>query len=152
MEGRLVLWQMRTLFDWVLLAFALYGLFAAINHATTTLGDIGTRTARNSLGILVIAENQEDQIEGFLRGLTTAGIRPAQGLFVVDLASTDDTGYIMDRLARDDAGIHVLHLPLQDPSPYESALFLCRSQMTVVVEMRGEVDAVELLNTMQSIW
>ncbi|HYF93339.1 MAG TPA: glycosyltransferase [Symbiobacteriaceae bacterium] len=140
--------------DWVLLALALYGLASAIEHAVELLRSLRHKGKTASVSLLVLTRNQEEQIEGFVRDLLALVGRDGSlcELVLVDLASTDDTPAILDRLATEER-VRVMRLPSDEPGPaYEAAHFLCAGKLSMVVDLRGKVDAPELLQTLQSVW
>lgn len=140
--------------DWVLLALALYGLASAIDYGVDFLRALRRKEAAVPLGLLVLTRNQEDQIEGFVRDLLALVRRDGSAceLLLVDLASTDGTPAILERLAREER-IRLVRLPSDETGPaYEAAQFLCSGKVSMVVDLRGKVDAPALLHTLQSVW
>jgi hypothetical protein len=143
---------------WVLLALALYGLVNAIFQGYR-LYRWGVRPgARYPLSLLVLVRNQEQQIEGFVRSLSALvrGRSAMLGrceLLLVDLASADDTPLILERLVQQDSYLRLVRLPAETPAIWlESALFLCRSSVTILVDLRGKVDATAVLGSLSRFW
>ncbi|HWI52384.1 MAG TPA: glycosyltransferase, partial [Symbiobacteriaceae bacterium] len=124
--------------DWVLLALALYGLASAIDHIAELLRSFRLKGKKASVSLLVLTRNQEQQIEGFVRDLLAMVRRDGNlcELVLVDLASTDDTPEILERLA-DEEPLRVMRLPSDEPgAAYEAAHFLCRGKVSMVVDLR----------------
>jgi hypothetical protein len=141
--------------DWVLLALALYGLTSAIEHSAEFLRALRLKGRPTPiLSLLVLTRNQEDQVEGFIRDLLTLVRREKTPyeLVLVDLNSTDSTPAILERLA-DAEHVRLMKLPSDEPGPaYEAAHFLCAGKVSMVVDLRGRVDAPALLQTLHSVW
>jgi hypothetical protein len=143
---------------WLLLAFALYGLAGAMAQGYR-LFRWGIRPhARHGISLLVLVQNQEQQIEGFVRSLI-AHVRGRSTLSVhgelllVDLASVDETPLILERLVRQDPQLRLVRLPDGAPPPVlESALFLCSGRVALMIDLRGKVDAAQVLHIFSTIW
>lgn len=140
--------------DWVVLALALYGLASAIEHVADLARSFRMKGTPTPISLLVLTRNQEEQIEGFVRDLMALVRRdgtPCE-LLLVDLASTDGTPAILERMAREER-LRLMRLSSDEPGPaYEAAHFLCTGKVTMVVDLRGKVDAPALLHTLQSVW
>jgi hypothetical protein len=142
---------------WLLLALAACGL--------ASMGSLGMRWLRTArrpetpvpFSFLVLTRNQEHQIEGFLRallGLLRQSPRVAGvcDIVLVDLASTDATPYILERLARTE-NLRLVRLESdQVATGLEMAQFLSRGQLSTVIDLRGEVDVPAVLRTLHMIW
>lgn len=141
--------------DWVLLALALYGLTSAIEHSAEFLRALRLKGRPTPvLSLLVLTRNQEEQVEGFIRDLLTLVRREKTPyeLVLVDLNSSDGTPAILERLA-DDEHVRLMKLPSDEPgAAYEAAHFLCTGKVSMVVDLRGRVDAPAVLQTLQSVW
>lgn len=150
-------WITRSPGIWLLLGLAWFGLVCAIGFGVRWLRMLGRGETAGPLSFLVLTRNQEHQIESFLRALlSTLRHSPrASGcceVVLVDLASTDATPYILERLARSESLRLVRLSSDQLASGLEVAQFLSRGRLSTVIDLRGEVDAPSLLRTLQSIW
>ncbi len=152
------LWADATPGAWVLLALALYGLAALLLDLAGMLRRLLLTNSEVTLSILVLVHNQEHQIEGIVRTLAQRDRREALAagqweLILVDLESTDDTPIILERLARQFEHLRVVSLPTERaPTACEAALFLCRSPVTLLVDMRHAVDGDRLRKPLAHIW
>lgn len=143
---------------WLLLALALYGLASAMTQGYRLIRWGIRPNDRHEISLLVLVQNQEHQIEGFVRSLVAhVRGRPALllggELLLVDLASLDQTPLILERLAREDPQLRLVRLPESAPAAaLESALFLCRGRVALMLDLRGKVDAAHVLHIVSSLW
>lgn len=141
------LWADSTPGAWALLALALYGLVNVLLDGASVLRRMRRARHDMALSMLVLIHNQEHQIEGLIRALATRGwpaLQPGDRweLLLVDLQSTDDTPVILQRLARQYQHIRLVTLPRdQACTAGEAALFLCRSPVALLVDLRHQVDS-----------
>ena len=137
---------------WVLLALALFGLCSAIGVVIRWIRAAYDRAT--PLSFLVLTRNQEHQIEGFIRAVLS-GLRGSPRkceLVLVDLASTDSTPYILERLARKEQ-IGLVRLKSQEPGEaFTMAHFLAQGRVAIVIDLRGPADAPTVLRTLREIW
>ena len=74
-------------------------------------------------------------------------------LLLVDLASADETPLILERLARQEPHLRLVRLPAgASAAALESAIFLCRSRVALMLDLRGTVDVAQVLHIVNSIW
>lgn len=141
---------------WLLLALAIYGLISVIGLVIRRV-EAGVASGNHGISLLVLIQNQEEQIEGFLRPLTKrllARPSPKVGeLILVDLASTDGTALILERLACEEPGLRVVQFSVdQSVTACESALFLCRNSVAMLIDLRGRVNTGAILHELAHIW
>lgn len=143
---------------WTLLALALYGLIALLLDTASVLRRAGRDQGHGSMSILVLIHNQEHQVEGVVNYLASRIWRgaPEAGrleLLLVDLESTDDTPLILQRLARRYEHVRLVTLPrYQIQNACEAALFLCRSPVTLLVDLRHNINAEGILRATAAWW
>lgn len=149
------LWPGGGLGDWILFALALYGLFSLVIEVLQLLLQVIRGTRQVGLSVLVLVHNQEHQIEGLVRSLARQGWGSARDweLVLVDLDSSDDTPLILERLARQFEHIRLVRLPRDHVhSVCDTALFLCRSPVTLLVDLRYGASANAILAAVRSKW
>lgn len=149
-------WFAEEVWFWLIAALAVYGLACIIMHVWPLLDDIDRQRSGGALTLVVLVRNQERQIEGFVRSasnLIHSGETMPADLLLIDVGSTDDTLPILERLAQRDPKIRLVRLP-EGPAvaPYETALFLSRGQVAVLVDLRGKASATAILRTLEEIW
>lgn len=150
------LWADSTPGAWALLVLALYGLISLLTVCGALLRRM-LRT-RNGLGlsVLVLIHNQEHQIEGLVRALAVRhwpSVERDQGweLLLIDLESTDDTPVILQRLARQYDHVRLVTLPREQVcTAGEAALFMCRSPVALLIDLRHQVDAAGISRTIEN--
>lgn len=132
---------------WMLMAMAVYGLYVAVETLAGRLVPLWPGARGTPLRVAVVTQNHAEQIEGFLRSLLgimgRAQSRETPSLMLVDLASSDDTPDILDRLARDGG------LELVRATPEQIGDCLAAGGVTLVVDLREGADSRILLNTMR---
>lgn len=137
---------------WLLMALALFGLYSATSALVRWIKATAERAT--PLSFLVLTRNQEHQIEGFVRAMLSGlrGSPRTYELVLIDLASTDATPYILERLARKEQ-IGLVRLQSQEPGEaFTMAHFLSQGRVAVVVDLRGHADAPTVLRTLKEIW
>lgn len=144
---------MATVTDWVLLALAFYGLVAGLAQAARLLHRLGGAGRPAPLSIIVLIRNQEQVIEGVVRRLVShAAARPTD-LILVDLASTDDTGPILDRLHQQYPSLRLIQLPADHAGKAcDTAMFLVRGPLSFVLDLRYRVAEEKLSQTLARFW
>lgn len=136
----------------------MYGLVTLLLDTAAFLQRTLRDRASVALSMLVLIHNQEHQIEGVVRTLATHGWWNRLGggrweVLLVDLDSTDDTPIILQRLARQYEHVRLVTLPRdQAASACETALFLCRSPVTLLVDLRHNVNIEGLLRGITTGW
>lgn len=143
--------------QWLLLAFAAYGLFALAAWIWRWVqgGGRRRRAVRPFVSILVITKNKERIIEGLIRGICSFAARSDAAEFemiVVDDRSTDQTPEILDRLTRVYANLRTVQMAdLSDraESPIEVGMFLCSGQVIILLCVEAHVQLRDLLDTVQ---
>jgi len=129
-----------TLLLWLL---ALYGLLAL---GAMIYGAIWRARQRPAgpphVSILLVAKNKERNIEGLVRSLAALNYADLQGtsheLVVVDDMSTDQTGAILDRLARYVPlmrTVHMADLRNNGATAVEVGVFMCRSPIVLLLNL-----------------
>jgi len=139
----------------VVLLFALYGV--AILLASIFLKArkawFGPRESRPFISLLLVVRNKSNIIEGLVRNLTHLDYLRGEGManyevVAVDDHSTDETGRILERLARSFPVLKAVRME-EVARPGESAvevgLFLCKSKVVLVLDVQGQVDPRALL-------
>lgn len=150
-------WAMNLMMQGLVIFLAAYGLVALVTgfHQGFRFGRRGRRVP--ILSILLLVRDREETVEGLVLDLLSAGYlspwsAPEFELIVVDDRSHDGTPGILERLARRQIGMRVVRLP-GSAGPEESALevgsFLCRSPVILVLDARGAVQPVMLVETLE---
>jgi len=144
--------------DWVILALAVYGLAAAITQMTRLIRPWARAGEFASVTFIVLIRNQADLIEGVVRQLishcaTHEGSAVNTDLILVDLASTDDTRPILNRLQQRYPHVKLIELPAEHAeSACDTAMFLARGPIAVVLDLRYGVKEDALNNSLNVIW
>lgn len=145
--------------DWLLLWLAGWGLISMVAVLVLKLARLrALRQPLPTLYILVLVQNQEQQIEGFVRELATdvwesASFTGPCELVLVDAASTDTTPQILERLVRKYPRARLVRLnPEQARTACEAALFLCQGPVAVTVDLRGRDSAGTALKALHAMW
>jgi hypothetical protein len=142
---------------WLLLALAVYGLATILGVAVRWARSLQPRASAAGISLAVITQNQEHQIEGFIRDVMELLRQPRRPfgsweVLVIDLGSTDATPTIAERLAQD-GHIRVLKLDSVEPAAaYEMAHFLAEGRISLIVDLRGNVLAPAVISSLQAIW
>jgi hypothetical protein len=107
------------------------------------------------VGCLVLTHNQEHQIEGAVRALT-AWLERAEAehcrLVLADLASTDQTPLILERMAAEH-GARVLRLPPSAEITLQELLAsLPADGPSLLIDLRGQADHARLLQRLPRKW
>ena len=106
------------------------------------------------ISLLIVVRNQEDGIEAFLRPLLAGrvGYGPLvldYELVVVDAGSSDDTWAILTRLAYGRPGVRLLRWQGgEDADPFQAGLLVCRSPVTVSVDLTAGRDLTAVRQTL----
>jgi len=151
--------------EWVILALALYGVTVLLQSAARVLHRL-RKPRPFPMSIVVLLHNQEEQVEALVRGLFSslgqigAMVERAEEILLVDLESTDQTPAIVDCLVREHHNLRTVRLPRsQGISACDTALFLCRGPMALVIDLRqggASKDVVAALldnwNKKEKIW
>jgi glycosyltransferase involved in cell wall biosynthesis len=143
---------------WVLLlvGFALVGL--ALSGLLTRLRGAVRAASPPALSIIVLAQNQEEQVEGFLRSLLALVHERMPphvpvGVLLVDVGSSDQTRAILERLTVRYANAEVLSLPAEEADrACERALMLCRGRLVLLADLRAEADGAVVLSRIANGW
>ena len=145
---------MEAILAWIVLILAAWGLVGLLDLLVTWIW--GLRPQREAgLTMLVLVQNEADQVEGFLRTLLSlvGNGRPSTRVVVVDVASTDETAAVLERMERHERRLSVVHLPPEQASrACETAIFLCDTPVKVIVDLRGRVDREALLRQIATLW
>lgn len=129
-------------YEWIILALALYGVMEFLQHAARTLRR-WRKPQRLPMSIIILLHNQEEQVEALVRNLCSsigqigAIGEWAEEILLVDVESTDQTPAIVDCLIREHQNLRTVRLPRsQGLSACDTALFLCRGPMALVIDLR----------------
>jgi len=136
--------------SWALLALALYGLVAAIEQLARMLRLARSRSGERLPAVIVLIHNRADQVEGLVEWLVEFCRGRLAELVLLDLDSTDETPLILERLGRRHPGIR--HARLNGDRAWESALFLSRSPVSLVLDLRQPVTLGTLRSGLLAIW
>jgi hypothetical protein len=141
---------------WVLLALAGYGLVSILGVVARWAQSLLHPGGPAGFSLAIITRNQEHQIEGFLREVLDLLRQPRRSVgtwevLLIDLGSTDATPSIAERLARE-GHIRLLKLASVEPAvAYEMAHFLSEGKVSLLVDLRGKVDAPSVISRLQAI-
>jgi cellulose synthase/poly-beta-1,6-N-acetylglucosamine synthase-like glycosyltransferase len=143
--------------EWLVATLALYGALVAGLHAWRLLRSLFRPGCYAAVNLLVLVRNQEHQVEGLVRSL--AGLlrqREAAGkaeVVVVDCGSRDETPLIMERLCRQTGGVRFVRVRecAGGQSPCEHGLLACQSRVVLLVDARGAVDVLPVLQTARGL-
>jgi hypothetical protein len=147
-------------YEWVILALALYGVQELLRNMIRALRRM-RRPRPFPISIVVLLHNQEEQVEALVRSLYSGAgqigvmVEEAQEILLVDLESTDQTPAIVDCLVREHPNLRTVRLPrTQGLSACDTALFLCRSPIALVIDLRQGGASKDVLNALGSnqIW
>ncbi len=144
--------------DWVILALALYGVIELILTVALSLSRL-RRPRPFPMSIVVLLHNQEEQVEALVRTLYnklgqigSMGARIDE-ILLVDLESTDETAAIVECLARNYPNLRTLRLPRSEGlSACDTALFVCRSPMALIIDFRQGGAAKEIMEAWSVKW
>lgn len=142
--------------EWAVYGLAVWGLAAVLWEAVRLVRGAALARRGAQVSFLLLARNQEQHIEGVIRWLAT--LRQARGapfdLVVVDQGSTDGTARIVERLARDMAGIKLVragdHL-CRGQGACELGLFACQHRVVVCLDLTGLPEVRPLLQTVSAL-
>ncbi|HEY3368926.1 MAG TPA: hypothetical protein VGK74_28040 [Symbiobacteriaceae bacterium] len=141
---------------WLLWALALYGLVNAAGASERLFRRLFRPAVLPVLSLMVLVQNQESQVEGFVRALTGM-LRQAPRaawrceLILLDVASTDGTGPILERLARRDPAIRVVRVrPDEVPAVFTFAH--SPGCLAVHLDLRGKLEAGPVLELLNKLW
>ncbi|MGE5672741.1 MAG: hypothetical protein ACM3XM_02485 [Mycobacterium leprae] len=131
---------------------ALYGLVCLVWEISRFL----RLRAAPVLSLLLLVHNQEQQVEGFLRSLlgllrNSSGLSRDCRLLVVDLASTDQTGSILARLAQADPAIRFLRLAPEEMAEAYQLAHQDAPDVALSVALTGRTEAREVLKLLAAI-
>lgn len=143
---------------WVLLlvGFAMVGL--VLSGLLRRLREAVRAADPPALSVLVLAQNQEEQVEGFLRSLLALVHERMPphvpvGVLLVDVGSTDQTHAILERLTVTYANAEVVSLPAEEADrACERALLLCRGRLVLLADLRAEADGAAVLSRIANGW
>lgn len=140
---------------WIMLCLALYGLACAV--------ELGVRLVRRAgrgdpvtRNLVVLVRNQEEQVEGFVRQL--AALLEGHGAhrlecFLLDMASTDQTPAILERLVRQELHMHLVRLPpAQTARALDAILMLCREGVLLLVDLQAPAVGERRLQRLETYW
>lgn len=145
--------------EWGVYALALYGALAmAFRILRLGRGFWERLTPPTAISFLVIARNQEHQIEGVLRSLA-ALLRSHRTdyrceLVVVDKCSTDETPRIAERLAREFPELRLVRMGenlCNGSSASEIGMFACHSRVVVCLDLVDAGEARPLLRSLAMV-
>lgn len=140
---------------WAILALTLYGLIVLISGLVARLVDLVRPRGPVAFSVLVLIHNQQDSAEGLIRSLALRdwGRAGRWEIILVDLESTDDTPLILERLARQFPHIRLVQLPKAlVGTACDAAMFLCRSNIALLIDLRHSVSTEETLRILRAIW
>lgn len=138
---------------WV--SLALYGLAALLMEAVRLLRELRTGRRTPALSVLVLIKNQEEYLEEIVDRLEQQpwGEELQWELILVDLDSTDATPDILSRLSRERAHGKVVHFPSQAHEHVcDAAIFLCRHQLVLLVDLRLPGSGSKVLQALTRQW
>jgi len=142
----------------LLVALALYGAACLGLVLARWLASSGGGSNRPFLSFLVLVENKQAVIEGFLRGLLASLNRQwdtgQYEVVVVDNGSTDDTPLIIERLARRHPVLRTVQVRRSQrvqESALEVGLFLSRSSTMVLMDIRQAAEVRHVLAAVEAI-
>ncbi|HEY8347518.1 MAG TPA: glycosyltransferase [Symbiobacteriaceae bacterium] len=152
-------WPMESPGLWIVLSLALYGLACAVEQGVRLLRRL-VRSLRDGaaapLTLVVLVRNQQDQVEGFVRELSARLSRRAASdwvCFLVDLASTDETPAILERLERDREHIRVIHLPRSRlAQALDTVLMLGPEGVLLLADLQAPAPARKVLQRLEKYW
>ena len=135
-----------------LAAYGLATLAAGLWHGARRRGQ--RRNTRPFVSLLLLVRNQEDVVEGVVRELLGIAYLSRPGLtnyelVAVDDGSADSSGEIMERLARGCQRIKFVRLDRLRESAESAAqvgLFLCRSRVVLLLDLRGPFPPEEVVH------
>jgi cellulose synthase/poly-beta-1,6-N-acetylglucosamine synthase-like glycosyltransferase len=139
---------------WLLWPLAICGVLALAALLLTVAQRSWRRQPEPLLvSVLMVAKNKERIIEGLVRGLAALNCRlPGGGrceIVVVDDHSTDQTGAILDRLARflpATRTVHLADLRSNGSTPIEIGVFMCSSPVVLLLNLDGHTHPRMLLH------
>jgi len=143
---------------WITLSLALYGLACAVEHFVMLVRR-WTRAGLKKgavLRLVVLIRNQEEQVEGFVRELRNllhwrAG--PRWECVLVDLASTDQTTSILERLVREEVHMHLVRLPTaRAGQALEAVLMLSQGGVCLLADLQAPAAGRQVLARLQEYW
>lgn len=144
---------------WIVLGLACYGLACAVGHGAWLIRRLGRSVGhRNAvpLSLVVLVRNQQDQVEGFVRELSARLSRRAASdwmCFLVDLASTDETPAILERLKRDQEHIRVIRLPPpRAAQALDTLLMLSQGGVLLLADLQAPASARKVLQRLEQYW
>jgi|GEM_PF-2967279 len=143
---------------WITLSLALYGLACAVEHLVTLVRRWARAELRKepALRLVVLVRNQEEQVEWFVRELKNLlHWRAGSGweCVLVDLASTDDTASILERLVREEVHMHLVRLPTAHAGQaLEAVLMMSSDGVCLLADMQPPAVGRKVLNRLRDFW
>lgn len=140
---------------WITLSLALYGLVCAVEHFVTLLRR-WSRKGKAALRLVVLIRNQEEQVEGFVRELRNLLLwRAGSGweCVLVDLASTDQTARILERMVREEVHMHLVRMPTAHAGQaLEAVLMLSQDGVCLLADLQPPATGRNVLTRLQEFW
>lgn len=121
---------------WGAMAMATYGAVNALFSLLELLGSL--QRPQGHLAYLVTVRDQADRVEGVVRSLAQV---PDSELLLLDLGSVDESGAILERLARHYAHAQLFQFERTERSrAISEALQATRAPLVVLVSLEDDMD------------